>query len=97
MFKALNNTTGPDSLVPTLLVFSVYLQMAKLDIPSPTVIQRANAVKKAIVEIRKLYAERQVANTLNMRDRPKMNTIYNLPPNSLVLVWREGNIGYLSY
>ena len=71
--------------------------MAKLDIPLPTVIQRANAVKKAIVEICKLYIKRQVAVILNIQNRFKINTIYNLPPNSPVLVWREGNISYLSY
>ena len=32
-----------------------------------------------------------------MRNGPKIDTIYNLPPNVLVLVWREGNIGYLGY
>jgi hypothetical protein len=58
VFKAFNNTAGLDSLVPILLVFSAYLQMAKLDTPSPIVIQRANVVKKAMVEIRKLYTER---------------------------------------
>ena len=60
--------------------------MAELDTPSPTVTQRTNTVKKAIVEIHKLYTERQVANILNMRNGPKINTIYNLPPNSPVLV-----------
>ena len=56
-FKALNDTAGPDGLVPTLLVFGVYLWMAELDIPSPTVTQRANVVKKAIAEIHKLCIE----------------------------------------
>ena len=32
-----------------------------------------------------------------MRNRPKIDTIYDLPPNSPVLVWREGNIDYLGY
>ena len=32
-----------------------------------------------------------------MRNRPKTDTVYDLPPNSLVLVWREGNIGHLSH
>ena len=32
-----------------------------------------------------------------MRNGPKIDTVYDLPPNSLVLVWREGNIGYLGY
>ena len=71
--------------------------MAELDTPSPIVTQRANAVKKAIVEIRKLYTKRQVANALNIRNGPKTDTIYDLPLNSLVLIWREGNINYLGY
>ena len=56
-FKAFNNTASLNSLVPTLLVFSIYLQMTKLDIPLPTVIQHINTVKKATVEIYKLYIE----------------------------------------
>ena len=32
-----------------------------------------------------------------MRNGPKIDTVYDLPPNLLVLVWREGNIGYLGY
>ena len=31
-FKAINNTTSPNRLVPTLLVFSVYPQIVKLDV-----------------------------------------------------------------
>ena len=31
-FKAINNTTGPNRLVPILLVFSVYPQIVELDI-----------------------------------------------------------------
>ena len=85
-FKAFNNTAGLDSLVPILLVFSAYPQMAKLDTPLLTVTQRVNAVKKAIAEIYKLYTEWQVADVLNMRNGPKINTIYNLPPNLPVLV-----------
>ena len=71
--------------------------MAKLDIPLPIVTQHVNAVKKAIVEIHKLYTERQVTNILNMRNGPKTDAVHDLPPNSPVLVWREGNIGHLSY
>ena len=71
--------------------------MAKLDTPSPTVTQRVNVVKKAITEICKLCIERQVANILNIWNGPKIDTVYNLPLNSLVLVWRKGNIGYLGH
>jgi hypothetical protein len=65
-FKAINDTAGPDRLVPILLVFSTYLQMVKLDTPSLSVTQCVNAVKKAIVEICKLCTERQVTDTLNI-------------------------------
>jgi hypothetical protein len=82
VFKALNDTTSPDGLVPTLLVFGVYPRITELDAPSPTVTQRANAVRKAIAEIHKLRAEQQVADALNMRNGPKTNTIHDLPPNS---------------
>ena len=57
VFKAFNDTTSPDGLVPILLVFGVYPWMAKLDILSPTVTQRVNIVKKAIAEIYKLCVE----------------------------------------
>jgi hypothetical protein len=50
-FKIINNTTSPNGLVPTLLVFGVYLRMVELDAPSPLVTQRANAIKKAMVEV----------------------------------------------
>ena len=32
-----------------------------------------------------------------MRNGPKTDTVHDLPLNSPVLVWREGNIGYLGH
>jgi len=92
-FKAINNSAGPNSLIPTLLVFGAYPYMVESDAPNPIVIQRAAALKKAIEEVKKLRAKRQVADTLNMRNGPKTTAIYNLPLNSPILVWREGPIG----
>jgi hypothetical protein len=56
-FKAINDFAGPNSLIPTLLVFKAYPRMVKSDIPNPIVIKRAAALKKAIKEIKKLKAE----------------------------------------
>ena len=39
--KAINNTTGPNRLVPTLLVYKVYLKINKLDPPTLSIINRA--------------------------------------------------------
>ena len=85
-FKAINDTAGPDGLVPTLLVFSVYPQIVELDALSPSVTQQANAIKKAIAEVQKLRAERQVADALNMHNKPKTDTVHDLLPNLPVLV-----------
>jgi hypothetical protein len=53
-FKAINDTIRLDSLVLTLLIYSVYLRITEHDPPLLLVAQRALAVKKAIVEVQKL-------------------------------------------
>jgi hypothetical protein len=92
-FKAINDSAGPDGLVPTLLVFRAYPRIIKSDAPSSSVAQRATAIKKAMAEIHKLQAERQVANALNTHNGPMTNAVHSLLPSSPVLVWREGNTG----
>ena len=36
-FKALNDSAGPNGLIPTLLVFGAYLQLVNTNALSPTV------------------------------------------------------------
>ena len=91
--KAINDTAGPDGLVPTLLVFGVYPRMHDLDPPSPSIVQRSEAIRKAMEEIRKIRAERQTADALNTRNGPIVDPVHDLPLNADVLVWREGNGG----
>jgi hypothetical protein len=67
--------------------------MSEFDAPSPTVAQRATAIKKAMAEIQRLRAKRQVADALNTRNGANTDGIHDLELNSLVLVWREGNTG----
>ena len=55
-FKAINDTAGPDSLVPTLLVYGAYPQITEHNAPSPTVTQHAVAVKKAMAALEKFRA-----------------------------------------
>ena len=92
-FKAINDSVGPNGLIPTLLVYGAYPRISETDAPSPTVAHRANAIRKAMLAIQKLRAERQVAEALKMRNGPSTEAIHSLPPNSEVLVWREGNTG----
>ena len=55
--KAVNNTTGPNRLVPTLLVYRAYLRIGKLDPPALSVTDRAAIIRKAIAKIVKLRAK----------------------------------------
>ena len=56
--KAVNDSAGPDGIMPTLLVFGVYPRMIEDSAPSFSVTQRAEAIRKTIKEIRRLYVER---------------------------------------
>ena len=85
-FKAINDSVGPDGLIPTLLVYGAYPRMSEYDTPTPTITQRASAIKKAMTEIQRLRAKRQVTDALNTRNGPNTDNIYNLELNSPVLV-----------
>ena len=55
--KAINNTAGPDGLVPTLLVYGAYPRISNLDPPALSIIERAAIIWKAMAEIVKLRAK----------------------------------------
>ena len=55
--KAVNNTAGPNRLVPILLVYRAYLWISNLDPSAPSIIDRAAIVQKVITEIVKLQAK----------------------------------------
>jgi hypothetical protein len=38
--KAINNTTSPNGLVPTLLVYGAYLRISNLGPPAPSITER---------------------------------------------------------
>jgi len=37
--KAVNNTAGPNGLVPTLLVYGAYLRISNLGFPAPFIME----------------------------------------------------------
>ena len=51
-FKAINNLVGPNGLVLTLLVCGAYPRITESDALSPSIIQRAIAMRKAMDEVR---------------------------------------------
>jgi hypothetical protein len=85
--KAVNDTAGPDSLMPTLLVFSTYPRLSESDLLTPNITQRAIAIRRAIQEVVKLQAKRQVTDALCQQNSPKVDCIYDLAIGSDVLIW----------
>ena len=55
--KAINNTAGPNGLVPTLLVYGAYPKISNLDPFTLSIIERAAIIRKVIAEIVKLRAK----------------------------------------
>lgn len=87
--KAINDSAGPNGLVPTLLVFGAYPRMTDDSPPSFNVVQRAEAIRKATYEARKLLSKRQIRDALNARNGPDTEPLHTLPLRSKVRVWRE--------
>ena len=56
--KAINDLAGPNRIVPTLLVFSVYPRLTKIDPLSLSVTKKIKAIYIATKEVRRLYTER---------------------------------------
>ena len=84
--KAVKNTAGPNSLVPTLLVFWAYLHMHSINLLALTIIQRANTIKKATEQNRKIRAKNQMINALNTKNELFIDLIHDLLLNSDRLV-----------
>lgn len=75
--KAVNDTAGPDGLVPTLLVYGAYPRMSNLDPPTPSVTDRTTAIRKAMAKITRLQAKKQVNSALHHRNGPDTTQYMN--------------------
>jgi hypothetical protein len=77
--KAVNDTVGHDGLIPILLMFGTYPRLSSSSPPLSSLIIRANAVRKAIAEARKLKARRQITDALSQRNGPFVSKVKQLP------------------
>ncbi|EKD18828.1 hypothetical protein MBM_03070 [Drepanopeziza brunnea f. sp. 'multigermtubi' MB_m1] len=68
--KAINDTAGPNGLVLTLFVFETLPRLTEQDRLAASTQERAAAINKAIREVRKCYAARQVRDALKRRNSP---------------------------
>src|SRR6266581_59119 len=87
--KAVNDTAGPDGLIPTLLVYRAYPRINNLDFPALSITEQAAAIRKAIAKIVKLWAKQTVNNALHHRNGPNMTLVHDLLLNFKVLIWHK--------
>ncbi len=87
--KAINDTIDPDELMLTLLIFEAYSRMHVMNLSTSSIIQRIMTIEKAMIEIRKWRAERQIIDALNIRNDSIVISIHDLCLNSDVLMWRD--------
>jgi hypothetical protein len=87
--KAVNDTAGHDGFVPILLMFGTYSRLSPSSPPSPSLIVRANAVRKTMAEVRKLKARRQITDALSQRNGPSVAEVKQLPLQNEVRIWRK--------
>lgn len=88
-WKCLNDTVGPDGLVPTLLVFGTYPRINMDSPPSISTLKRADATRKTIEALRRYHARDQVSKALATRNGPATDHILSLPLQTEVLVFRK--------
>lgn len=87
--KSLNDSVGPDGLVPTLLVYGALPRLGlPTDKPAPGTMERAVAVRKASESMSRYFARRQVRDALRTPNGPNVTDIHQAPLGSHVLVYR---------
>ena len=88
--KAVNDTTGPEGLCPTLLVFGAIPKPAR-NTPSPTQIERAKSIEDAMTEVSKVHARTRLQFGMKYKGPVggEKHDLDNLFPGSLVLVYRN--------
>jgi hypothetical protein len=84
--KTINDTAESDELVSTLLVFEAYSRMHVMNSSISSINQRVMTIEKAMIEMKKFRAERQVADALNIRNDLIVTSIHDLSLNSNVLI-----------
>ena len=77
--KAINDLAGPNRIIPTLLVFSTYPRLTKIDPLSLSITKRIKAIRAATKEVRRLYTERQVKDVLAIYNSPDTKITLDLP------------------
>ena len=87
--KAVNDTAGPDGLIPTLLVYGAYPRLNREDKPTPSNTARVRAIEYIIDDVRRSNAKIAIIEAIRTTRRLDVAAVLRLLLNTKVLVWRE--------
>lgn len=85
--KAINDTMGPNGLIPSLLVFGTLPRFPGIEASHPNQRERFQALKTARAEMEAIVAETRIQKALRSKLPPA--TKYLILPGDLVRVFRE--------
>ena len=84
--KAINNTTGLNSLILIFFVFDIFPRISINNILLIITIKKDKAIKKIIKKITKLYTKRYINKALQIYNRPNIINVLRLILKKKVLV-----------
>jgi hypothetical protein len=77
--KTINDSVGPDGIIPTLLVFGAYPRMTNNSALSPTTTKRTETIRKTSNKVRWYYTKRHIKDALRIKNSPNTTAIFKLP------------------
>lgn len=87
--KAVNDSVGPNGLIPTLFVYGTLPRLGfSTDPPSPSMYERARAFRKASKEVSEYFARLQVSSALRTQTGPRVHDAHNVPIDGHILLYR---------
>lgn len=87
--KAINDSVGPNGIVPTLLNYGALLIPGlPHDQPTPFTFACAKALRKATSEMSKYFARRQVRDSVRTQNGPDVSDIHSVQIGGHALVYR---------
>lgn len=87
--KSINDSVGPNGLVPTLLIYGA---LPRLGLPhdanKPSIFARAVSLCKATLKMTKFFSRRQVRDAIHTPNSPDLTTAHSMHIGSHALVYR---------
>ena len=77
--KAVNDLAGPNGIIPTLLVFSIYPRLTKIDPLSLSITKKTETIYIVTKKVRHLYIKKQVKDILTIYNSPNTKITLDLP------------------